>query len=69
MDNRVIMPGYVAFLRCVSQVNARMTELKHAFELAGFTEVKTVLSSGNVVFNATSRPEAALVHQCEDAMA
>ena len=38
-------------------MNAKMPELKKAFEAAGFADVKTVLSSGNVVFSA--RPIAA----------
>ncbi len=33
-------------------MNAKMAELRSAFEAAGFTDVKTVLSSGNVVFSA-----------------
>ncbi|MDB5857004.1 MAG: hypothetical protein JWQ76_693 [Ramlibacter sp.] len=34
-------------------MNCKMPELAAAFEAAGFTEVRTLLSSGNVVFNAT----------------
>jgi uncharacterized protein (DUF1697 family) len=48
------MPRYVAFLRAVSPMNASMPQLRRAFERAGFTNVKTVLSSGNVVFDARS---------------
>ncbi|MGI9089029.1 MAG: DUF1697 domain-containing protein [Chthoniobacterales bacterium] len=47
---------YVAFLRGVRSTNLRMPELKKRFELAGFTDVKTFLSSGNVVFNAGDTP-------------
>ena len=43
---------YAAFLRGVSPMNAKMPELKRAFEAAGFGDVKTLLSSGNVVFDA-----------------
>jgi uncharacterized protein (DUF1697 family) len=43
---------YAAFLRGVSPMNAKMPELKRAFEAAGFSDVKAVLSSGNVVFSA-----------------
>jgi uncharacterized protein (DUF1697 family) len=50
-------------------MNARMPELKRCFEAAGFTEVKTVLSSGNVVFDARSASEAALARKAEAAMA
>jgi len=41
---------YAAFLRGVMPTNRKMPELKRCFEVAGFTEVKTVLASGNVVF-------------------
>lgn len=63
------MPRYVAFLRGVSPMNARMSELRCSFEAAGFTDVKTVLSSGNVVFNARSASEVALQRKAEAAMA
>src|SRR5689334_17835590 len=62
------MPRYAAFLRGVSPMNAKMPELKQAFESAGFTEVKTVLSSGNVVFDARRASEAALQQRAEAAM-
>jgi uncharacterized protein (DUF1697 family) len=45
------MKRYVAFLRGVMPTNAKMPELKAAFEAAGFREVCTVLGSGNVVFD------------------
>lgn len=62
------MPRYVAFLRGVSPMNAKMAELKRCFEGAGFTDVKTVLSSGNVVFGARSKSEIALAREVEAAM-
>ena len=62
------MPRYVAFLRGVSPVNAKMPELKHCFEAAGFTNVRTILSSGNVVFDARSAPEASLERRAESSM-
>ena len=62
------MPRYVAFLRGVSPMNAKMPELKRAFESAGFTNVKTVLSSGNVVFDSRSRSDSTLARQAEAAM-
>lgn len=43
---------YVALLRGVSPMNCRMPALKRCFEAAGFTDVKTLLSSGNVAFDA-----------------
>lgn len=62
------MPRYVAFLRGVSPMNAKMAELKRSFEGAGFTGVKTVLSSGNVAFSALSKSETVLARQAEAAM-
>jgi uncharacterized protein (DUF1697 family) len=62
------MARYAAFLRGVSPMNAKMPELKRCFEQAGFTDVKTVLSSGNVVFGARSASEAALEKRAEKAM-
>lgn len=49
-------------------MNAKMPELKRAFELAGFTDVRTVLSSGNVVFSAPPAPDAVLERRAEAAM-
>jgi uncharacterized protein (DUF1697 family) len=62
------MPRYAAFLRAVSPMNAKMPELKKAFEAAGFTDVKTLLSSGNVVFSARSASETSLERKAEAAM-
>lgn len=46
-----------------------MPALRNCFENAGFTDVKTVLSSGNVVFNAAARAsESALQRKIEAAM-
>ena len=49
-------------------MNAKMPELKKAFEAAGFTDVRTLLSSGNVVFTAPSASEAALQRKAEAVM-
>jgi uncharacterized protein (DUF1697 family) len=49
-------------------MNAKMPELKKAFERAGFDDVVTVASSGNVVFNASSSSEAKLERAAEAAM-
>ena len=62
------MPRYVAFLRGVSPMNAKMPELKRSFELAGFSDVRTLLSSGNVVFTARSSSASALQRRAEKAM-
>src|SRR5688572_13821416 len=62
------MPRYVAFLRGISPVNARMADLRRCFETAGFGEVGTVLASGNVVFSAAAAPLPRLERRCEAAM-
>ena len=59
---------YVAFLRGVSPLNAKMPELKSAFELAGFEDVRTLLTSGNIVFSASRSSEATLARKAETAM-
>lgn len=49
-------------------MNAKMPELKKAFEAAGFDDVKTVLSSGNVVFSTRSASESSIQRKAEAAM-
>ncbi len=63
------VPRYVAFLRGVSPLNARMPELRYCFEQAGFTSVKTVLSSGNIVFDVPAEDESELARRAEASMA
>jgi uncharacterized protein (DUF1697 family) len=63
------MPRYVAFLRGVSPMNAKMSEPRACFEKAGFTNVKTVLSSGNIIFTSPLKKEASLIKDIEFAMA
>lgn len=62
------MPKYAALLRGVMPTNCRMSELRTALESAGFTDVKTVISSGNAVFSARKASEKALAKKCEAAM-
>ena len=62
------MPKYAALLRGVMPMNCKMPELKKAIETAGFTDVRTVIASGNVVFTARKAPEAAIARKCEAAM-
>jgi uncharacterized protein (DUF1697 family) len=50
-------------------MNAKMAELKRCFETAGFTDVRTVLSSGNVAFGARAKSNTALALEVEAAMA
>ena len=49
-------------------MNCKMAALKAAFEAAGFSAVKTVLGSGNVVFDARSASEQKLQQKAEAAM-
>lgn len=63
------MPRYVAFLRGVNPMNAKMADLKKCFEKLGFKDVKTVLSSGNVVFTGAAKSEARLAKVIEAGMA
>ncbi len=60
--------SFAAFLRGVSPTNAKMSELVGCFESAGLTDVKTVLSTGNVVFSAGRGSEAGLTQAIERAM-
>ena len=62
------MPRYVALLRGVSPMNAKMPALKRCLEEAGFGNVRTLLSSGNVAFDAPKQPELALARRIEAAM-
>jgi uncharacterized protein (DUF1697 family) len=62
------MLTYAAFLRGVSPMNLKMTDLKQCFLAAGFTDVKTILGSGNVVFGARAASEEALERKAEKAM-
>jgi|SRR5437868_6287376 len=62
------MDRYAAFLRGVTPMNAKMPELKKAFEAAGFEDVTTVLSSGNVVFSARAASEGSIERKAEAAM-
>ena len=62
------MPRYAAFLRGVMPTNCKMSALKAAFEAAGFTDVKTILGSGNVVFTAPRASESSLERKAEVAM-
>lgn len=57
------MPRYVALLRGVSPMNCKMPELQRSLEDAGFTDVKTLLSSGNVAFGTPRAASAATLRK------
>lgn len=60
---------YAAFLRGVSPQNLSMPALKNALEGCGLTDVRTLLSSGNVTFSARGgAAEAALARRIEAAL-
>lgn len=63
------MERYVALLRGVSPMNCKMSDLKKCFEAAGFMDVKTVLSSGNVAFSTKPEIVSILEKRAEAAMA
>lgn len=62
------MPRYVALLRGVSPLNAKMPELRQCFEAIGLDDVRTLLSSGNVAFSSRSSSESNLARKIEDAL-
>jgi len=62
------MAKYAALLRGVSPINLKMPDLKRALEGAGFSDVKTVLASGNIVFSGRRMTEAAVERKVEAAV-
>jgi uncharacterized protein (DUF1697 family) len=62
------MSTYAAFLRGVSPLNAKMSELQQCLETAGFGHVKTVLGSGNVIFDSRAASRDSLERKIEAAM-
>ena len=62
---------YVAFLRGINVGGhglIRMTDLKIAFEKMGFKNVRTVLASGNVVFESEQEDKIALGKEIESSL-
>lgn len=61
------MPRYVAFLGSINVGGNRLTmaELRSAFEDEGFTDVETVVASGNVLFTHEERPTRGLEEKLE----
>lgn len=54
------MTRYAAFLRGVNVggINLKMADVAKAFEGAGFTNVRTILASGNVLFDSRAGVDA-----------
>lgn len=61
---------YVALLRGIAPTNPNMRndKLRGVFESLGFTNVKTVISSGNVLFESPSQDAPALEAKIEKAI-
>ncbi len=61
------MTTYVALLRGIMPTNPNMKseKLKKVFESLGFKNVRTVIASGNVVFETSSKDELALESKIE----
>ena len=65
------MDRYAALLRAINvggKNKVPMAELRQCFESLGFTDVKTVLNSGNVIFSAGEGGPAALTERIEAAL-
>jgi uncharacterized protein (DUF1697 family) len=59
---------YAAFLRGVMPTNAKMSQLRAALEKAGYANVKTVLGSGNLVFDGPKASDVAMEKKVEAAV-
>ncbi|WP_429953005.1 DUF1697 domain-containing protein [Enterococcus sp. AZ192] len=62
------MPKYIALLRGINvggKNRVVMAELKVTFEKHGFTDVKTYLNSGNVIFSTKEKTPEVLAKECE----
>ena len=60
------MPCYVAFLRAINVAGhgtLKMADLRAAFERAGAREVRTVIQSGNVLFDASRRDAPGIIRR------
>ena len=65
------MPTHVAFLRAINVVghgSVKMTDLRRVFEQAGAGNVRTVIQSGNVLFDATTRDVPGIVRRVRTAL-
>ena len=64
------MPSYVAFLRGIgpSHPNMRNEKFRQLFEKLGFDNVRTVITTGNVLFDSSSTAMRRLETQIEEAI-
>ena len=65
------MPQFAALLRGIAPSGRNMTndKLRGVFERLGFTQVASVLASGNIVFRCDTADTAVLEQRIEDALA
>ena len=61
------MPQYIAFLRAINVGghNVKMEHLRQLFGELGLSEVKTLIASGNVIFEASAKNSGALEERIE----
>ena len=64
------MPSYAAFIRGIMPMNPNMRNAKlcGVFESLGFTDVKAVISSGNIIFKSSSKSAPALEAKIQKAL-
>jgi len=64
------MPKYVAFLRAINVGGhtVKMDHLRSLFEAMGFSNVETLIASGNVIFDAKTKSTKALENRIEKAL-
>ena len=68
MEVSANMARYIAFLRGVNisgKNKVPMAELKNGFEEIGFSEVRTYLNSGNVIFSSDEGDMEGFINQIE----
>ena len=68
MTREITTLRYVAFLRGINNIGCKtvkMYELKRIVEAAGFQNVKTILASGNIVFETTALEEVTIITKLE----
>ena len=64
--------AYIAFLRGINVGGhgvVKMAELRNAFEAMGFASVRTLLASGNVIFETERKDRKALTREIESRLA
>jgi uncharacterized protein (DUF1697 family) len=61
------MPRFIAFLRAINVGgrNVTMEKLRGLFDELGFAKVETFIASGNVIFEAKGRDDAAVARKIE----